>query len=110
MYALSLHIAHEHHETAAIHHVLRRCRWDDGGWRLRTLCYPAEKGCLLYAWQTLEKSEVDEELALRRNDCERLVPTLPTDSGSRWSCLRVNMANLGYSRVFKVSLLRIGGW
>src|SRR5580692_1881756 len=100
-YALALRIAYEHCETTTISDVVRGHLRNSGSWRMCILRCPTQQSCCVYTRQTPTQSEVDEELALRRNGFERLVPTLPPGSRSRWFLLRVNMANLGYPGVFK---------
>jgi hypothetical protein len=83
-------------ETPTIYPVLRHCLRNGRGCRLRTLCYATEKGCHLYAGQILEKSEMAEELAIRKHGCEGLVPNL-SPRGRNWRLrVRGHMARSGH--------------
>jgi hypothetical protein len=70
-------------ETPTIYPVPSHCLRHGRGCRLRTLCYATEKGCHLYAGQIPEKSEMAEELAIRKLGCEGLVPNL-SPRGRNW--------------------------
>src|SRR5580704_7668434 len=105
-YALALQSAYEHCEITTIFDVVRGHLRNSGSWRMCILRCRTQQSCRVYTRQAPTQSEVGEELALRRNGYEKLVPNLPPGSRSRWFLLRVNMANLRYPRVFQVTHCR----